>query len=67
MSKSWLFCLSVLKEVEGKVALTTNPILESSLEHFNVSVDLLVLLYDVLRVKVYDIGLSLNLGFFTYA
>ena len=27
------------------------------------SVDLLVLLYDVLRVKVYDIGLSLNLGF----
>ena len=27
------------------------------------SVDLLVLLYDVLRVKVYDVGLSLNLGF----
>ena len=27
------------------------------------SVDLLVLLYDVLRVKVYDKGLSLNLGF----
>ena len=26
------------------------------------SVDLLVLLYDVLRVKVYDKGLSLNLG-----
>ena len=63
MSKSWLFWLSVLKEVEGKVALTTNPILESSLEHFKVSVDLLVLLYDVLIVKVYDIELSLNLGF----
>ena len=43
--------------------MTTNPILESSLEHFKVSVDLLVLLYDVLRVKVYDVGLSLNLGF----
>ena len=27
------------------------------------NVDLLVLLYDVLRVKVYDVGLSLNLGF----
>ena len=27
------------------------------------SVDLFVLLYDVLRVKVYDGGLSLNLGF----
>ena len=26
------------------------------------SVDLLVLWYDVLRVKVYDVGLSLNLG-----
>ena len=27
------------------------------------SVDLLVQLYDVLRVKVYEVGLSLNLGF----